>query len=42
MAMGINKRDPEFEGRTYKAILFVIPDGKIMGTNRKINITETF
>ena len=39
IAMGINERDPELEGRMYNAILFVSSEGKVMGTHRKLNIT---
>lgn len=39
VTMGINERDSKYEGRMYNAILFISPDGKVMGTHRKINIT---
>jgi predicted amidohydrolase len=37
--MGINERDPDYDGRMYNSILFVGPDGKVLGIHRKLNIT---
>lgn len=37
--MGINERDPDYDGRMYNSILYMGPDGEVMGTHRKLNIT---
>ena len=39
VAMGINERDKIYSGRMYNSILFLGPDGQILGTHRKICIT---
>ncbi|HHU75391.1 MAG TPA: hypothetical protein GXZ24_00630 [Firmicutes bacterium] len=39
VVMGMNERDPVYDGRMYNAILYVGPDGKVLGTHRKLCIT---
>ncbi|HQB34273.1 MAG TPA: nitrilase-related carbon-nitrogen hydrolase [Syntrophorhabdus sp.] len=39
VVIGINERDPEYDGRMYNSILFMGPHGEVMGTHRKLNIT---
>lgn len=39
VVMGINESDPDYEGRMYNSILYIGPDGEVMGTHRKLNIT---
>jgi predicted amidohydrolase len=39
IAMGMNERDPVHDGRMYNTILYVGPDGQVLGTHRKLNIT---
>jgi len=39
VVMGINERDKEFLGRMYNSILYISPQGTIMGTHRKICTT---
>ncbi|MDZ4246750.1 MAG: carbon-nitrogen hydrolase family protein, partial [Dehalococcoidia bacterium] len=36
VVMGINERDSRFQGRMYNSILYISPQGKILGTHRKI------
>jgi nitrilase len=41
VVMGINERDREFRGRMYNSILYLGPQGQILGTHRKIcNTTQ--
>jgi predicted amidohydrolase len=39
VVMGINERDRKYEGRMYNSILFINPQGEVMGMHRKINPT---
>lgn len=39
VAMGINERDKKYEGRMYNSILFISPQGEVLGVHRKINPT---
>lgn len=39
VVMGINERDKKYEGRMYNSILFINPQGEVMGVHRKINPT---
>ncbi len=39
VVMGINERDAKYEGRMYNSILFISPQGEVMGTHRKVCIT---
>lgn len=39
VAIGMNERDPVHDGRMYNSILYVGPEGKVLGTHRKLNIT---
>ncbi len=36
VTMGINERDKRFQGRMYNSILYINPNGEVMGTHRKI------
>ena len=36
VAMGINERDGRYQGRMYNSILYVGPDGELLGAHRKI------
>ncbi|MFC1867204.1 nitrilase-related carbon-nitrogen hydrolase [Thermodesulfobacteriota bacterium] len=36
IAMGINERDKQYAGRMYNSILYVSPQGTVLGTHRKI------
>ena len=36
VVMGINERDKEYPARLYNSILYIGPDGKILGVHRKI------
>jgi nitrilase len=36
VAIGINERDKNFQGRMYNSILYLNPNGEVMGTHRKI------
>ena len=39
VVMGINERDQKYRGRMYNTILYLSPQGEVMGTHRKICIT---
>ncbi len=39
VVMGINERDAKYEGRMYNSILFISPQGEVLGTHRKVCIT---
>lgn len=39
VVMGITERDPHFPGRMYNSILYLSPEGKVLGTHRKISNT---
>ncbi len=39
VVMGINERDATYEDRMYNSTLFIIPQGEVMGTHRKVCIT---
>jgi nitrilase len=41
IAIGLNERDKKYMGRMYNSILYVSPQGKILGTHRKICNTIT-
>ncbi|MBT3362089.1 MAG: carbon-nitrogen hydrolase family protein [Chloroflexi bacterium] len=41
VTMGINERDSLYPGRMYNSILYIGPDGEILGTHRKICITSS-
>lgn len=36
VAIGINERDKRFQGRMYNSILYISPQGEVIGTHRKI------
>ncbi|MBI4284436.1 MAG: carbon-nitrogen hydrolase family protein [Chloroflexi bacterium] len=36
VAIGINERDPHYQVRMYNSILYIDPDGEVMGVHRKI------
>lgn len=36
VAIGLNERDKKYPGRMYNSILYLSPEGKILGTHRKI------
>jgi len=44
LAIGINERDANFQGRMYNSILFLSPRGEILGVHRKIcnTVNERF
>jgi len=39
VVMGINERDRKYDGRMYNSILFINPQGEVVGVHRKINPT---
>lgn len=39
VAIGINERDKEYDGRMYNSILYINSQGEVMGTHRKISNT---
>lgn len=39
VVIGINERDRNYQGRMFNSILYISPEGKVMGVHRKINIT---
>lgn len=41
VVMGINERDRRFYGKMYNTILYLSPQGKVLGAHRKINNTLT-